>query len=191
LKQSWDPGVFERVYAEDEDPWRYRDSPYEVAKRRATLAALGRRRYRSGFEAGCSIGILTRGLARRCARLLAVDFADAALAGARQACRGLPQVRFRRAVLPRDWPRGQSFDLIVYSEILYYLGAPDLARLARRSAASLRPGGEVLLVNWTGATDSPLTGARAAEGFAHASRLRRACVRRFGSYRIDRLIAQT
>jgi 2-polyprenyl-3-methyl-5-hydroxy-6-metoxy-1,4-benzoquinol methylase len=189
--RSWEPGVFERIYAESGDPWRYRDSPYEAAKRHATLAALGRQRYRTGFEVGCSIGILTRGLARRCSRLLAVDCADAALATARQSCRGLPHVRFHQAVLPRDWPRGQRFDLIIYSEVLYYMGAPDLARLARRSAASLLPGGEVVLVNWTGATDSPLTGARAAEGFARASQLRRACVRRFGSYRIDRLIAQT
>jgi SAM-dependent methyltransferase len=180
--------VFEAVYARSADPWGYQQSAYEAAKYRATLRVLGRRRFAAGFEAGCSIGVLTRALGRRCRRLLAVDCAGAALDQARRNCRGLPHVAFRRAMLPADWPPGLTFDLIVFSEILYYLSSADARRVARRSAASLRPGGTIVLVNWTGPTDSPQTGARAVAGFAAASGLGSATRVLGGRYRIDCLV---
>jgi 2-polyprenyl-3-methyl-5-hydroxy-6-metoxy-1,4-benzoquinol methylase len=187
VRRSWGAAVFEAVYAGNADPWGYEKSAYEAQKYRATLRIVGRRRFAAGFEAGCSIGVLTGALGRRCKRLLAVDCASAALAQARRNTREQPHISFGRAMLPKDWPRGQTFDLIVFSEILYYLSPADARLVARRCAASLRPGGQVVLVNWTGPTDSPQTGARAAAGFALAAGLARAKSRRGGRYRIDSL----
>ncbi|MDO9502667.1 SAM-dependent methyltransferase [Falsiroseomonas sp.] len=164
---SLPPAYFEALYQADPDPWRFAESDYERDKYAATLAALPRRRYRRAFEAGCSSGVLTAALAPRCDALLAVDAAAAPLQAARDRCAALPQVTLRQAVLPADWPAAR-FDLMLFSEVLYYLDRDDLHRLAARTAASLAPGGDILLVHWTGKTDYPLTGDAAAEAFCAA-----------------------
>ena len=182
------PAWFEAVYAADSDPWRFATSEYEAAKYADTLAALGERRFASAFEIGCSIGVLTARLAPNCDRLLAVDVAEAALARARAACAAFPQVRFARLRIPDKWPAGR-FDLILFSEVLYYLEPAEIERSAARAVAALQPGGVALLVHWTGPTDYPVSGDEAAERFIAACRGRASPtmqVRRQG-YRLDRL----
>ena len=161
---SLPPAYFEERYARDPDPWRFATSVYEADKYEATLAALPSPHYGSALEVGCSIGVLTRALAERCGRLLALDVAEAALGQARERCRDRPEVTFRRAQVPAEWPAGR-FDLVLLSEVVYYLRADDVARLADHVRESLEPGGVALLVHWTGETDYPLTGDEAAELF--------------------------
>jgi hypothetical protein len=98
------------------------DRGYEQEKYRRTIAALGERRFRSGFEPGCSIGVLTRMLATSCDALLAADIVEEPLHTARTLCSDLPWVRFVRLRIPAEWPDGH-FDLIVLSEALYFLTA--------------------------------------------------------------------
>ncbi|RAI56136.1 SAM-dependent methyltransferase [Roseicella frigidaeris] len=184
--RSLGPDYFESIYAADADPWRFASSEYERAKYAATLAALPRPHYGRAFEIGCSIGVLTAQLAARCDSLLAVDLAEAPLAAARARCAGLPNVAFRRMAVPGDWPDG-AFDLILLSEVVYYLDMADLARLAGRVAAALAPGGEALLVHWTGETDYPLSGDAAAEGFIAAAGLPVIRQQRAEAYRLDLL----
>ena len=166
--QSLPASYFDALYAADPDPWKFRTSPYEAAKYEATLAALPREHYDSALEIGCSIGVLTRMLAPRCGALLALDGSARALADARRHCAGLAQVSFARREIPRQWPRGRH-DLILFSEVLYYLDEEDLARTATLALRALRPGGELLLVHWTGTTDYPLSGDAAVEGFMAAA----------------------
>ncbi|WP_241771143.1 class I SAM-dependent DNA methyltransferase [Acidisphaera rubrifaciens] len=187
MPESLAPAYFDRVYARDPDPWRFRDSPYERAKYRATIDALPRPRFANAFEVGCSIGVLSALLAARCDRLLSVDVADAALDQARRSCAGLPQIRFERMHIPNEWP-DDVFDLIVLSEVLYYLNDADVHRAARRTSASLRPGGVALLVHWTGPTDYPLTADVAAEAFITASALIVRTSKRTPEYRMDVLL---
>ena len=189
---SLPPGYFEALYARDPDPWRFASSGYEREKYAATLDALARPRYARALEVGCSIGVLTRQLAARCGALLALDAAEAPLAAARARCGGLPQVAFRRARVPQDWPEEAApFDLILLSEVVYYLDAADVVRLARHVGGTLAPGGEVLLVHWTGETDYPLSGDEAAERFIAAAAGFAAIARqdRAEGYRLDLLRA--
>jgi hypothetical protein len=65
-------------------------------------------------------------------------------------------------LVPGQWPNG-IFDLILLSEIVYYLCAEDVARLAARVLLSLALEGDVALVHWTGETDYPLTGDEATD----------------------------
>src|SRR5207244_3296272 len=95
-------------------------SDYERHKYVATLAALNGHEIHAAFEVGCSIGIFTRQLACRCDSLLAVDVAEQALEQARRNCKGLNQVRIEQMQIPGEWP-AEQFDLIVFSEVLYYL----------------------------------------------------------------------
>ena len=55
---SHGPRHFRRIYEASKDPWNYRNSCYEKAKRDATIAALDSLRFQSTLEAGCSIGEL-------------------------------------------------------------------------------------------------------------------------------------
>lgn len=187
MRESLAPAYFDRLYAQDADPWRFRDSAYEREKYRATMEALPKPRFADAFEVGCSIGVLSALLAARCDRLLAVDVADAALDQARQSCAGLPQVRFVRMRVPDDWADG-VFDLIVLSEVLYYMSDADVRRTARLTSASLRPGGVALLVHWTGPTDYPLTADAAAETFMAEAALTLRSASRTPEYRMDVLL---
>ena len=159
---------FEAIYREDPDPWRFASSDYERAKYAATLAALPRASYPCALEVGCSIGVLTSQLARRCARLLAVDCVEAVLWHARERCAGLPGVEFACMELPRELPDG-PFDLLLLSEVAYYWSPRDLGLMAAFARHTMAPGGDIVLVHWTGGTDYPLSGDEAAQRFIDAT----------------------
>lgn len=183
---------FDDIYGRDDDPWRFRTSAYERAKYDATLAALPRPRYVRALEVGCSIGVLTRDLAPRCASLLAVDASEKPLAAARALLADAPHVSFAPMRAPDDWPpEGEPFDLILLSEVVYYLDRADVWRLAARVGGSLAPNGDCLLVHWTGDTDYPLSGDEAAECFLEAAAPFASVSRRERSerYRLDLLRA--
>ena len=105
---------FDAVYEAASDPWGFEDRWYEQRKYAISLALLPERRYRSAFEPGCSIGVLTAMLAGRCDRLLSCDVAEAAVRAAAGRTADLPQVRVERREVPRQWPAGR-FDLVVFS----------------------------------------------------------------------------
>jgi 2-polyprenyl-3-methyl-5-hydroxy-6-metoxy-1,4-benzoquinol methylase len=167
--QTLDPAYFDAVYASDPDPWKFASSDYERNKYAVTLAALPKPRYVRALEIGCSIGVLTRALAGRCDAILAVDVAQAPLRRARHRCSDLPNARFEQMFVPEHWPEG-AFDLILLSEVVYYMHEADVTRLASRVDQSLAPGGDIVLVHWTEETDYPLTGDEAADLFIAAMR---------------------
>jgi 2-polyprenyl-3-methyl-5-hydroxy-6-metoxy-1,4-benzoquinol methylase len=162
--QTLSPDYFEDLYASNIDPWRFASSDYERDKYAQTLAALPEARFHRALEVGCSIGVLTHQLAGRCEHLLAVDAALAPLGEARRRCGDLAHVEFAQMFVPRQWPEGQ-FDLILLSEVVYYLDAADVDKLAASAFTSLAPRGSVVLVHWIGKTNYPLTGDQAAELF--------------------------
>ncbi len=183
------PDHSDRLYASNPDPWSFATSEYERDKYAATLAALPRPRFVRCFEVVCSIGVLTQDLAARCDEIMGVDVADAALDQARERCAGLPGVTFANMVLPGAWPDGR-FDLVIFSEVLYYLGIPGLQQAARQTVECLMPGGAVVLVNWRGPTDGACTGEEAADLFtAAAPALRTTHQSRAEKYRLDVLQA--
>ncbi|SFK88106.1 class I SAM-dependent methyltransferase [Methylorubrum salsuginis] len=177
---------FVDLYASNPDPWRFTSSDYEREKYAATLRALPQPRYARALEVGCSIGVFTRQLADRCADLVALDIAPSAIEAARARCADHPRIEFVVGAVPTVWPEGR-FDLIVLSEVLYFLDRDDLARLVAQVGRSLRPGGDCVLVHWTGVTDYPLSGDEAVEGFvAGAAPFSRPLTRaRRDHYRLD------
>ena len=185
-----DPDHFDALYARDPDPWKFATSEYERDNYAATLDALGERRFRSCFEVGCSIGVLTRQLAAQCNALIGVDVAQAALDNARARCADLPHVQFQRLAVPGEWPAGR-FDLILFSEVLYYLGLDGIQRAAERTLGCLDPNGAVLLCNWLGPTDGACPGDEAADRFtaACAPTLSPTVQHRAEKYRLDVLEA--
>jgi hypothetical protein len=139
--------VFDAVHRTAVDPWGYEDSWYEQRKRALTLAALPEPKYDAGLEVGCSIGTLSAGLAARCGRFLAVDASSTALAQAARRLAPFAGAEARHLTVPQQWPDG-TFDLIVVSEVGYYLAPSELDDLFGRIAAALAPGGTLLLCHW-------------------------------------------
>ncbi|MFD4838783.1 SAM-dependent methyltransferase [Achromobacter sp. NPDC058515] len=143
---------FERLYREHADPWNVAGAWYERRKRGLLLAALGRERYGHAFEPGCGAGDLTLRLAQRCDRVCAVDVASAAIGRcrARLADAGIRHVDVLTLNLPGQWPPTPpgGFDLIVVSELAYYLDAAALARFLDAVDASLAQGGELAACHW-------------------------------------------
>jgi cyclopropane fatty-acyl-phospholipid synthase-like methyltransferase len=186
LRPTLKPDHFDALYAADPDPWNFAASPYERAKYTLTLDAIPKPRSRSALEVGCSIGVLTRLLASRCDSLLAVDAAQAPLVEARRRCANLPNLRFEQMFVPEQWPRG-GFDLILLSEVVYYLSHEDVGRLTMSVTHSLAPDGSVILVHWTGSTDYPLSGDEVIALFIE--RMGSACVvrraDRYAEFRLD------
>ncbi|MGI8535862.1 MAG: class I SAM-dependent DNA methyltransferase [Mycobacteriales bacterium] len=165
------PDYFDRMYAADADPWGFDSRWYEQRKYALTLAALPSPRYERGLEIGCSIGILTAALAARCTSLVAVDPSATALAAART--RVPPSVRLVLGAVPEHWPAG-TYDLVVLSEIGYYLDGGDLVRLLGLVERDLAPGGTVVACHWRHPVpDYPLTGDQVHAALAHWPRVSR------------------
>lgn len=157
-------GYFEGMYARSDDPWGFRTRWYEERKRALVLASLQSRHYSSAFEPGCSIGVTTSCLSGRVDRLVAMDIAPQALDLARTAVPG--QVELLLGQVPHDWPDG-FFDLIVVSEVAYYLELIDCERLADLAS---RTAGELVVVHWRHPVDDyPLGGDEVQEIFTAAA----------------------
>lgn len=146
----------EALYRNSDDPWRFRSSSYEQAKFRATVDALARPRYRSALEVGCGNGELSRHIAPLCDHYTGVDAVDTALDSARKA---VPGGHFVQSYLPCELPDGRH-DLIVLSEVLYFLDEPALRSLAVQIARRW-PDAEVLSVIWLGPSGNSLEGDEA------------------------------
>jgi SAM-dependent methyltransferase len=159
---------FDRMYATSADPWQLATRWYEQRKYAITLSMLPQRRYRHAFEPGCSIGTLTALLAERCDRVTAIDVAGAALeiadqrlhAGGR--CESVrDRVTLSRGSLDDPWPSG-PFDLLVLSEVAYYLDEELLAEVLRRECPRLARGATVVAAHWRHeVADYPLSGDQA------------------------------
>ena len=184
-EESLPARYFDDMYEAHADPWNFETSPYEAAKYARTLEVLPKDRYRSALEVGCSIGVLTSQLAPRCDRLLSLDLSERALERARARCATLPQVVFERRILPHEFPPGR-FDLILFSEVLYYLSPADLTLALDQATEALEPGGHLLCVHWTPPVhDYPQTGDQVHERVLTQPGLRHLLGERHVQYRLD------
>ena len=139
---------FEGLYGASPDPYGTQARWYEQRKRNILLASLPRQRFRSAYEPGCGTGELSLHLAARCDRLLAADFSAQALHTARERADWPPHVQLARHALPSDWPLHQRFDLVVLSEVGYFLALPAVQEVARHCAATLDDDGVLVACDW-------------------------------------------
>jgi cyclopropane fatty-acyl-phospholipid synthase-like methyltransferase len=154
---------FEARYSADPDPWGYKTSDYERRKYEATLAACGGGPFAHALELGGSIGVFSELLAPRCERLSTIDAAPTAVAAARVRLAGAPHVRVMLGAIPDALPDAR-FDLVVASEILYYLIAPELDRTLERLESCTMPGARLVEVHWRpGGSERPLDAERVHE----------------------------
>ena len=150
---------FEARYRAEADPWGYLTSDYERAKYAATLTACGTGPFERALELGGSIGVFSSLLAPRCRRLETLDAAPTAVTAARLRLAPHAQVSARLGTIPDDVPAG-PYDLVVASEILYYLDGEQFERTLERLAGVLAPGGRLVAVHWRpNGAERPLSAA--------------------------------
>lgn len=157
------------MYSESQDPWQLAARWYEQRKYAITLALLPYARYRHAFEPGCSIGVLTEQLIGRCDHVTSTDVAVAALDATdrrlvQRGCR--ERVTLMRAALDEPWPTG-PFDLVVLSELCYYLQPETLRDVLDREVPRLAPAATVITAHWRHpVAEYPMTGDHAADVIA-------------------------
>ncbi|MEO7268476.1 MAG: class I SAM-dependent methyltransferase, partial [Knoellia sp.] len=138
--------TFDAMFADGEDPWSS-ESWYERRKRALALATLGRERYERVLDIGCSTGALTAALGERADAVVGIDVSSRALAVAgRHGRRGISWVQ---GVAPEVLGDVEgTFDLVVLSEVGYFLKPFDLWLTLAAALERLEPGGELLVVHW-------------------------------------------
>jgi SAM-dependent methyltransferase len=138
---------FEARYRDDPDPWSYESSDYERGKYAATLEACGSEAAASALELGASIGIFTELLAPHCRSLTTLDAAATAVGIARRRLAAHPHVTVLLGRIPDAIPPA-AYDLVIASEILYYLTPQVLDRTLERLSSCLVTGGRLVAVHW-------------------------------------------
>jgi peptidoglycan/xylan/chitin deacetylase (PgdA/CDA1 family)/SAM-dependent methyltransferase len=144
---------FDAVFAERADPWDYTNA-YELTKYQQTLDLLPRGPGQA-LEVGCAEGRFTERLASIASQVVAADISQVALERAQARCAELPNVDFVQLDVAAD-PLPGDYDLIVCSEVLYYLDDhAELDRVAAKLAQALRPGGCLVTAHAHVVSDQP------------------------------------
>ncbi|MDW5597192.1 methyltransferase [Conexibacter stalactiti] len=180
--QPMTPAAFDALYRRDPDPWGYRERPYERAKYADTLRACGPGPFDAALELGGSIGEFTALLTPRCRRLRSLDASPAAVELARERLAALPagsprdrvpqrdpnphssdavggDVHALLGTIPADLPHDR-FDLVVASEVLYYLPQAEFDATLVALRERLAPGGRLVAVHYVPpGPERPLTAA--------------------------------
>ena len=140
---------FDALYRRRDDPWRVETRWYEERKRALTLAVLPHRHYDRALEVGCSIGVLTEGLAARVTALDAIDVSAEAVARtrARLDAAGVDGVVVEQRDVGALDP-AERYDLIVLSEVGYYLDAAALEHALDRLVDALTADGVLVACHW-------------------------------------------
>lgn len=172
-----------RLYAHTDDPWDFDNSPYEQAKFFATRHALARSRYSSALELGCGNGALATHLASLCTNYTGIDAIERAVLAARQK---VPEARFVLGCYPCRLP-DEKYDLVILSEILYFLTGANIAQLAS-DIVFYATRADIICTTYLGDTEQTLQSNQALSLFRQAMHKHSNFVEVIdtGSYRIDR-----
>jgi SAM-dependent methyltransferase len=177
---------FDRKYREQRDPWDFEQSAYEGMRYDRIVEAVRHRRWRSAFEPGCSIGVLTGRLAAHCDQLTAVDFSAEAAGIAAARCAHLPGVRVECAGLS-ERADVSGYDLVVLSEIGYYFEEEAWRELCARMVGTMDAGATLVGAHWLGeSADHQMHGDTVHAMLREDSRLALQHEERHAAFRLDR-----
>ncbi len=144
----------EEMFARRADPWGYTND-YEQTKYSQTLELIPEGPIDDVLELACAEGHFTAQLAPRARRLVAADISATALRRAAERCAEHDNVSFEQLDLSKDKVPGR-YDVIVCSEVLYYLGRRSrLEALAGELASALKPGGRLVMAHANLTADDP------------------------------------
>ncbi|MGP4733507.1 MULTISPECIES: class I SAM-dependent DNA methyltransferase [unclassified Psychrobacter] len=168
---AYSDSYFNELYNDNADPWQYQTRWYEERKRNTCLALLPQPHYERAIELGCGNGVLSELLAHRCQDLISIDGNHQAVKLAKERLAVLPHARVIQGIVPdklfslkelleQRKPLSENtsinqppFDLIVISEILYYLSSSDIDVVINWALHNLALNGTLLCCHWRYAID--------------------------------------
>jgi len=166
---SYSESYFDVLYSDNSDPWQYQTRWYEQRKRDMCLAVLPQAHYSNAIELGCGNGVFSELLAQRCQALLIIDGNNKAVQLASQRLVDIPHAKVIQGIIPdvllnltevleQTYPSSElpkssltttpPFDLIIISEILYYLSPEDIDTVIAWIGQNLAKGGSLLCCHW-------------------------------------------
>ncbi|WP_017299502.1 trifunctional glycosyltransferase/class I SAM-dependent methyltransferase/polysaccharide deacetylase [Nodosilinea nodulosa] len=145
---------FETLFATCPDPWKYTIG-YEQTKYEQTLSLLPTEKITRALELACAEGHFTAQLAPRVQSLIATDISQIAVDRTAQRCAQFSHIQFKQLDMAID-PLPESLQLIVCSEVLYYMdGWGALENFAQKAVNALEPGGYFLTAHAHLVVDEP------------------------------------
>jgi SAM-dependent methyltransferase len=135
LGRGFSRSHFERLYARGPDAWGCDKESMHHERIRFIVDSIPARPIARALELGCAEGQMTELLAARAQSVVAIDFVEEAVHRARARCSGLAHVEFSVGDLRAGLPSG-PFDLVLGSDVFYYLSPSEL-RAALRAIAGL------------------------------------------------------
>ena len=187
---GYSESYFDALYKDNTDPWQYKTRWYEKRKRDICLAILPQSQYKNAIELGCGNGVLSELLAQRCQALVSIDGNQRAVQLTKARLAEVSHVKVIQGVIPNRlmtlkdavmeaYPLSDGmstnkspFDLIVISEILYYLSPNDIDTVIAWTQQNLAIGGTLLCCHWRYAIDSfAMTGETVHQRLHHAFNL--------------------
>ncbi|MCB5191835.1 nodulation S family protein [Methylobacillus arboreus] len=138
------------MYAASDDPYGLKSRWYEQRKIDILLASLPNRHYKNAYEPGAGVAELSKKLAARCDFLTISDSSQRAVKIAEHNLVALTNIKVAKHILPQDWPDPDinSYDLIVLSEVLYFLPEVDLRVVVNKVIKSLSAEGQIVICHW-------------------------------------------
>ena len=150
----YDPNLFRIAVQATAHPWDY-DNTFERVKYAQTLALVPEHKVKRALEIPCAEGDFTIDLADRVGQLVAADISEIAVGRAADRCRSATNVTFVRLDMIKDDLPG-TFDLIVCSEVLYFMGdVATLAGVASKLASALNENGTLIMAHANMLIDEP------------------------------------
>ena len=145
-RRAIDLAGFEAKFRAGPDPWDTFTARDEAIKRQRILRALGDGPIARILELASGNGSNSQALARRALKLQACDGSPSATQLTRDALADAPHAQAWQIALPARLP-GTQYEAVVIAELLYYLDARAMQRLARDVATALAPGARLVLAH--------------------------------------------
>ena len=146
-------GYWEGLFARQPNPWLYGNT-YEQVKYEQTLSLVPQN-ISKALELACAEGFFTEKLASWVDQLLATDISQIAVERAARRCAQHKNVTYKRLDLIAD-ELPPDLDLIVCSEMLYFMGDREtLEGAVQKLSSALKPGGYLLTAHANLIIDEP------------------------------------
>jgi glycosyltransferase involved in cell wall biosynthesis/peptidoglycan/xylan/chitin deacetylase (PgdA/CDA1 family)/2-polyprenyl-3-methyl-5-hydroxy-6-metoxy-1,4-benzoquinol methylase len=128
---------------------------YEKTKYELTFSLIPDIRIHNALELACGEGHFTEQLATKVDNLLAADISELVLERAKDRCSHKTNITYTQLDLVKD-QIGGPFDLIVCSEVLYFVGGiPELKKVAAQIEAAISDEGYLLMAHAHQVIDEP------------------------------------